>query len=150
MIRATSLWVLLNVQTRRPVRIPTELAAAYGSTSERTVEDSFENLPSIEAGCHKLCNELNIRRSDIDTFNHVNNTKYLEWIMEAIPQEIYEGFNLTSFEITYKKETGINSHIAIISQIISKDEKCCELIHSIVNTDSNNESASSRTVWTVI
>eukprot|EP00955_Chlamydomonas_euryale_P097835 365104-Chlamydomonas_euryale.AAC.12 len=34
------------------------------------------------------------RRSDMDMNGHINNVVYIAWVVEAVPLEVYEEFNL--------------------------------------------------------
>ena len=47
--------------------------------------------------------EFQVRRSDIDTNDHINNTKYVEWVLEAIPQDVYDKFCLSTFFLLLSK-----------------------------------------------
>lgn len=35
------------------------------------------------------------RRSDMDPNGHINNVAYLAWALEVIPEETYQGYQLT-------------------------------------------------------
>ena len=49
-------------------------------------------LPEVEvAETYEPGLEFRVRLSDIDTYNHVNNTRYVEWMLEAVPFEIHPG-----------------------------------------------------------
>jgi acyl-ACP thioesterase len=45
-----------------------------------------------------------IRKSDIDNNNHVNNVKYLEWMLDSTDDNILNNHNIKSISIEYKKE----------------------------------------------
>lgn len=50
--------------------------------------------------------KFEVRNSDIDLNNHVNNTKYAQWILDAIPIEILRGGeHLASYEVNFLAET---------------------------------------------
>jgi len=138
--KATSQWVFLNIKNKKPLRIPKEIINAYGIISLRAVEKSFDKLCYYPNG--EIKQEFFVRRSDIDTNNHVNNTKYVEWILETVPQNTYDNFNLSFLEIQYKKETIYGSPII----------SCCNelndgYVHCILDKTGNNELAVAKTFW---
>lgn len=73
--RATSRWIFLNLEKKRPLRIKDAFAEAYGLDSHRAIESDFEELDSVEYADRE--HAFLVRRSDIDTNGHVNNVKYL-------------------------------------------------------------------------
>jgi medium-chain acyl-[acyl-carrier-protein] hydrolase len=142
--RAVSLWIFINIEKRRPVRIPPELIAGYGLSNKFAIAEPFEELPVLDdPGFSK---EFYVRRSDIDTNNHVNNTKYLDWVLESIPQGIYEECKLTSFEIVYKKESGYGLMIKSHSQNCSESGLNSTYLHSIAGPE-GVELATAKTNW---
>lgn len=50
--------------------------------------------------------QFEVRNSDLDMNNHVNNTKYAQWILDAIPLEVLKGdVQLKKYEINFLTET---------------------------------------------
>lgn len=143
--RATSLWVYLNIERKRPVRIPEYYGEAYGINHHRALDDPFGELVSVKDIKHKK--DFMVRRDDIDTNNHVNNSKYVNWIVETVPLEIYEKFIPSSLEIKYKKETGYGSSVVCGYADEKKSESSCIFRHVITDKDSNSELAVARTIW---
>ena len=81
----------------------------------------------------------NVQRRDIDTNNHVNNLYYLDYALEALPEDIYMNSNFSNVEIMYKHEAKLGDTLSIFYTksnnneivITIKDEKK-EKIHAIV------------------
>lgn len=143
--RATSLWIYINTETKRPLRIPAEMQNYFGIDSMRAVNDSFESLKSDGESEYEL--SFSVRRSDIDTNGHVNNAKYLLWTLEVIPEDIYKMNHLFSFEIVYKKETSYGSAILSKCFVDDNDRTRATFRHVIMGNDTKNELAIARTVW---
>lgn len=51
--------------------------------------------------------EFIVRRSDIDTNAHVNNTKYIEWVLETIPEEVYRTYRMVALEAEGEHELAL-------------------------------------------
>jgi len=147
--RATSLWIFYNITTKRPCRIPTEFREAYGLDPFRAIEDPFDPLDTIGEGAGTGEQEFLVRRSDIDTNGHVNNANYLQWMLEVVPENIYNDHQLASLEIHYKKETTYGSSIRSKCLIKGLDlddlQPVCR--HVILREDLGQELAIGKTVW---
>ncbi len=145
-VKASSQWIYIDIAKRRPIRIPSEYSLTY--VLEENIK-SIEN-PFSELDIPAIINDssvFGVRRSDIDTNNHVNNTKYLEWLLEAIPARIYDNYRLKSLEIVYKKETMYGGSICSGYSILSEKNTEAELTHAILDNDSKTELAIAKTSW---
>lgn len=144
--RASSLWILYNTVTKRPLRVRPEFQEAYGLNSARAVEDAFAAFNREGAGDEEV-KVFSVRRSDIDTNGHVNNANYLQWILEAVPEIIYQECCLSSLEIQYKKETTYGSQIRskCLFQQTGNLEFVCH--HEILGIDSGQELTLAKTAW---
>ncbi|GKE01422.1 palmitoyl-acyl carrier protein thioesterase, chloroplastic-like protein, partial [Tanacetum coccineum] len=53
-------------------------------------------------------------RSDLDINQHVNNAKYVGWILESVPKTIEENYELASISLEYlrecRKDSVVESH----------------------------------------
>jgi medium-chain acyl-[acyl-carrier-protein] hydrolase len=143
--RASSLWILLNIERRRPARITEDIEIAYRSSFQRIME--IENYDFKQVENYEDKREFDVRRRDIDTNNHVNNAVYVEWIVEAISEEIYENYLLVKLEIVYKKETAYGSSINVNSQAINKRDDLIEYLHSIDGKETGMNLVLGRSIW---
>ncbi|THG18395.1 hypothetical protein TEA_012708 [Camellia sinensis var. sinensis] len=90
--RASSVWVMMNKETRRLSKIPNEVRGEMGTffvDSPPVVdEDSRKLLKLDESTADYIRNGLTPRWSDLDVNQHVNNVKYIGWILELYVLEI--------------------------------------------------------------
>lgn len=146
--RASSLWIFFHLQKRRPVRIPPEIGEAYSLFPEKGVSDSFPEwdqsmMREIE---HQ---EFMIRRSDIDTNHHVNNAKYVEWMLETVPEDVYRSYRLDSLEVAYKKECTYGQIITACTctEEETRTEQKAQYVHRISENKEGQPLALARTRW---
>ncbi|CAL9128965.1 unnamed protein product [Musa acuminata var. zebrina] len=108
--RATSNWVMMNRETRRLSKTPQQVREEvkpfyldrrvflYGSCDNEKInkltKDTAENIRS----------GLEPRWSDMDVNQHVNNVKYIGWILESVPMNVLEDYHLTSMTLEYRRE----------------------------------------------
>lgn len=81
MATATTVWLVIDLKKRRPVRLPGAIAEAV----ERHEVGSRPMRPEKLDGPDPADREVvfTVRRSDLDLADHVNNTNYVEWAIEA-------------------------------------------------------------------
>ncbi|MES2801716.1 MAG: acyl-ACP thioesterase domain-containing protein [Bdellovibrionota bacterium] len=99
----TSTFSVIDMNTRKMV-IPdlNKLAAVFREDGHHT-ESPEKILWQTEV---TEIAQFEVRNSDLDMNNHVNNTKYAKWILDAIPLEILKSdVQLTKYEINFLAET---------------------------------------------
>lgn len=142
--KASTLWIFMDTEKKRPVRIPAELYSGYDLIGERNFDEFFNFDTNIKMDKSM---DFRVRKTDIDYNEHVNNAKYLNWFLEPIPLEIDENYLLNEVDIYYKKEIKYN-HI-IESKISEKKENGNEIefFHKIYDKDRDKLATLARTLW---
>ena len=144
--RATSSWAVLNLTSRRPVRLQDSLPE-YPLTAQRALEDDFASLPQFPEAPNDSIRELPflVRRSDQDSNGHVNNTVYTDWALETVPDEVAAD-HLYSLEVSFRAEVVYGDNV--LSQcVVTRSASETECLHRIVNSRDNREVARLRTRW---
>ncbi|MDK9717850.1 MAG: thioesterase [Trichlorobacter sp.] len=140
--RATSSWAALDLKTRRPVKIDEHLSN-YPLHLQRALNDPFATLPLLE-GCQTGL-QLPVLRADLDMNNHVNNTIYAGWALEAVPEELIKRAVPVLIEIGFRAEALYGDSIQ--SCCVPSPEDPAILIHRIESTQDNRELCRLRTTW---
>ena len=138
---ATTSWAVMNIGTRRPVKLDSVLPL-FRLTPRRALTDPFSTLPIIETPELEL--HLPVLRADLDINRHVNNTAYVGWALETIPEEVDSSCRLASVEISYRAEALYGDSIVARSGQVGGTG--CYL-HRIDNDQDGRELARLRTVW---
>lgn len=124
-----SIWALVNVASKRPMRPLPGMAEAYSAIDRNFFENEKVRINEIEHYDNQI--SFTVPRRDIDTNHHCNNTKYIEYAMEVVPQEVYEGQQIEELEIVYQKPVLYQEPITVgIAQIADG-----EWIHQIQKED---------------
>ncbi|KAM7277880.1 hypothetical protein ACFE04_005014 [Oxalis oulophora] len=115
--RATSKWMMMNGKTRRLSKIPEEVKAEISPFFlERKEDESAQKKIEKLANAIYINKNLKPKRSDIDMNHHVNNVKYANWMLEAIPETILEECQLSSITLEFRRECGISETIQSLCQ----------------------------------
>ncbi|KAL8196394.1 hypothetical protein R6Q57_024689 [Mikania cordata] len=107
--RATSTWVMMNEKTRRLSKMPNEVRAEISPwfiNKQAIVEESPEKINKLDDSAKYINSGLQPKRSDLDMNYHVNNVKYVGWMLEAIPDEYLETYQLSNIILEYRRECG--------------------------------------------
>ncbi|CAO2824448.1 unnamed protein product [Amaranthus hypochondriacus] len=124
--RATSKWVMMNMDTRKLERVTPEIADEYLIYCPKKLRLAFpeENNKSLKkilklvdpAQYSKL--GLTPRRGDLDMNHHVNNVTYIGWLLESVPQELIDTHELRSITLDYRREC---QHDDIVDSLTSPE-----------------------------
>jgi acyl-ACP thioesterase len=143
--RATSSWAVLDLASRRPVRLD-QCLPEYPLSERRALDDDFASLPQFPdapADCREL--PFPVRRSDQDSNRHVNNTVYADWALETVPDDVAAG-HLSSLEVSFRAEAIYGD--CILSRCSATPvADGTECLHQIVNSRDGRELARLRTRW---
>ncbi|XAR66962.1 Oleoyl-[acyl-carrier-protein] hydrolase [Bertholletia excelsa] len=119
--RASSIWVMMNKETRRLSKIPDEVRGEIGSyfvDSPPIVDEDSRKLPKLdESTADVVRSGLTPRWSDLDVNQHVNNVKYVGWILESAPLPILESYELSGMTLEYRRECGRDSVLQSLTAV---------------------------------
>ena len=140
---ASSVWILINTDRRRPIRISKDMCEAYGIDDNNGNALEIEDIQDIDT-IHEE-RSFQVRYSDIDTNMHVNNVKYVAWALETVPKDIVLDYKLKNIKVTYEKETTYGETIKVSTEVIrEKDKIICR--HKIIN-DTGTELTLLESTW---
>ncbi|WCJ29727.1 Palmitoyl-acyl carrier protein thioesterase chloroplastic [Euphorbia peplus] len=119
--RASSVWVMMNKLTRRLSKIPEEVRGEiepYFVNSDPVVDEDGRKLPKLDdTTADYIRKGLAPRWSDLDINQHVNNVKYIGWILESAPLSILETHELASITLEYRRECGRDSVLQSLTAV---------------------------------
>lgn len=140
---ANSLWLLIDVNRKRPLKVTEDLINAYGLTDDSGDVLDIEDIKRLSKEESSL--EFKVRYSDIDTNGHVNNEKYAAWFIESVPLDIVLNYTLVNMKITYKKETKYGENINILTAFEKTEDKIV-FVHRILK-ENGEEITLGETTW---
>ncbi|KAF8676484.1 hypothetical protein HU200_047041 [Digitaria exilis] len=118
-VRATSTWVMMNKVTRRLSKMPEEVRgeiAPWFIDRHAIEEEASEKIIKLDSNAKYVDSDLKPKRSDLDMNHHVNNVKYVRWMLETLPDQFLQQHQLSSIILEYRKECGSSDVVQSICQ----------------------------------
>jgi len=140
----STLWCVLDLTRRRPIRLPEEV---WGRMEEYEIGNDPTRAGELSAP-DPVDRELafTVRRSDLDSAEHVNNTSYVEWAIEAVPDEVWSTSELTELEIQFVSECHQGQTVLSCSQLIGSGNQT-EVRHQLMRHEDGAEVARALSLW---
>ena len=141
---ASTLWLVLDLERRRPVRLPAAVVEQLQQLDlapdpVRPAELIPPENPTVELA-------FTVRRSDVDLAGHANNTSFVEWVVEAVPDEIWGDCDLAGLDIQFLAECRRGQTVQSRSQNVGGNG-AAEVRHQLVRAEDGAEVSRARTVW---
>jgi len=141
--RARGLWLFFDISKRRPVQIFDEIRDKWSyCRDESTGQDISRKLDVLDTAGYMQ--EFCINRYDTDMNKHVNNIRYLQWVIESIPDEIIDNYYLHSIDGRFISEAQYGDTIISFTE---QDALHNSFIHTIKVKGTNKVCATAKTIW---
>ena len=113
LLGATSSWLIVDMKTRRPQRLVSFKETITVDESLRATSANAQKIPNPSSQM-AFGIEVNARNLDIDVNGHINNTKYIEWAVNAFPLKLYRDLNVKEMEINFLAEGFCNDSLRVM------------------------------------
>ncbi|KAK9726961.1 hypothetical protein RND81_05G248700 [Saponaria officinalis] len=150
LMRVDSEFVMINKNTRRLSKILDEIKAkgepyVRENYDPLIVSDKLRRLTKLDANeADYTVGGIRPMWFDLDPNQHVNNVKYISWILEGTPETVRGDCELAAITVEYRRECGRENVLQSISKASS--ENPLEFDHLLCLED-GKEVARARTVW---
>ncbi len=113
LVRVTTSWLIINIATRRITRLDRvpqgDTPIKFCIYERDAIEGEAPRIDAIEGGY--AADSHSVRYSDIDLNQHVNNAKYVEWLIDRSPRQCNENLQLKMLAINF-------NHEALIGEVV--------------------------------
>jgi len=118
---AYSIWLLVDPQRRRPVRLPEAVLHLRGmSPHPKALEIALPDPPSTPSLGETT---FSVSYSDLDLNAHANNTRYVAWLLNALPTA-YREQALHRIQLTFRSEAYLGDPVTIQSWPLDEGRLC--------------------------
>ena len=119
-------WLLLDLARLRPVKPKKALPQIFISNGEGNpyISSEFADLPKELAGAseNSRTKSFEVRLHDLDASGHANNAVYIEWAVESVPKEVSMKYQLSGWDVIYRKGAYLGDEVIVNTQ----EELICE------------------------
>lgn len=108
---ATTAWLVLDTKSMRPQRVQALRADLPDNQGAFALNEELEKIENQDEFEFEI--ERTAAYSDIDVNKHVNNAKYVEWIIDSFPKEFFSSSSIKSFKLNFLTETKLGDRVVI-------------------------------------
>mgnify|MGYP002511033043 FL=1 len=120
-VKATTSWLVLNLETRRLVRDP-KLMEDGTICTENALETPADKVQMPKDVEPELVRTHHVSYSDIDTNGHTNNAMYMQWSMNSVGYDITSTRPVKEFTINFNHETKAGDYVEIYRASVEKED----------------------------
>lgn len=109
--KATTSWLMIDSKTRRPIRtdaLAQRIPILEAKSAITEVCGKIENSLDTD-----LINEVKVGYTDIDINQHLNNVKYIEYILNCFSIDKYRNNRITQLQVNFINESRYNDIIRL-------------------------------------
>ncbi|KAG0500276.1 hypothetical protein HPP92_000348 [Vanilla planifolia] len=159
--RATSNWVIMHRETRRlskmPEQVREEVRPFYLDRRTILQSDNDSKIDKLnDETAENIRSGLAPRWNDMDVNQHVNNVKYIGWILESVPMKVLEEYHLASMALEYRRECRQSELLESLTSMEPKEEEGPESgegdlrsTHLLQLQESGSEIVRARAQWCI-
>ena len=140
--KARGLWVFFDIEKRKPVRIFEEIKNKWSFRTEKSLKQDIRTIEAIKTASNVM--KFTVNRYDTDMNRHVNNIRYLQWLMESVPESITDNYYLYSINGRFIAEAQYGDTIISLTH---KGNTENSFSHAIKIKGSNKVCAVANTIW---
>jgi len=141
--RAKGLWLFFDIERRRPIQIFDDIIEKWSFCKDECINHNVvRKIKAIDNESYAKIFKVNLY--DTDTNKHVNNIRYLQWLMESIPEEIIDNYYLHTIDGRFIAEAQFGDTIISMTEKEINDNS---FVHTIKIQGSNKVCATAKTLW---
>jgi acyl-ACP thioesterase len=141
--RAKGLWVFFDIEKRRPTPIFNDIKEKWSFFNEDSININIKKkiIPVDNAD---YTNQFRVNRFDTDMNKHVNNIRYLQWVIESIPEDIADNYFLHKIDGRFIAEAQFGDTVlSLTNELDTKNA----FHHTIKTEGSDKVCATATTLW---
>lgn len=135
-VKATTSWLVLNLDTRRLVRDP-HLMDEGTTCTDNVIETPAEKVQMPKGVEPELVKEHKVSYSDVDLNGHTNNAMYMQWAMDAIDYSVASAKPVKEVTINFNHETKAEDVVKIYRADVENEDGLRVFVEGKVNEQSS-------------
>mgnify|MGYP002353740144 CR=1 FL=1 len=136
-------WLFFDIKNRKPARIYPEIESRWDFFPEQCIEhDILQRIEPLESAENH--SQFPVYGYDVDSNEHVNNLRYLQWLLETVPNDYTDKYFLHTIDGRFMAEAEFGHNVMSLTKPLEKDN--C-FIHTINDISANKSCATAITNW---
>lgn len=119
-VKATTSWLVMNLETRRLVRDP-KLMEEGTVCTDNVIDTPADKVQMPEDAAAEFVFDHKVAYSDVDTNGHANNAMYMQWAMDAVDYETASSRAVKSFTINFNHEIKPMDTVSLYRTSVEKE-----------------------------
>lgn len=107
-VRAASIWTLVDIEKHCPVKLTPEMQDAYEMAPKIAMEYAPRKIVLLGEGEEQ--EHFKVRKYQIDSNQHMNNVEYVRLAMEMIPEEV----TIRELRVEYRKAALFGDEVTVV------------------------------------
>ncbi|SDR93745.1 Acyl-ACP thioesterase [Polaribacter sp. KT25b] len=141
--KAKGLWVFFDIEKRKPIPIFNQIKEKWSCfINESISSDIKKKINSIDFADY--LKQFRVNRYDTDMNKHVNNIRYLQWVIESIPENISENYYLHKIDGRFIAEAQYGDTVLSLTKKLETENS---FAHTIKIEGNNKVCATAKTLW---
>lgn len=140
---ASTCWLLMNTRERKMTRIPPAFLEFNTLLPDPAtfLPHPDARIPAVEET--DFSQKFTVQRHELDFNLHLNNTFYVQWMLETLPEKVLSEASMRSMDLIYRTECYWRDVVIAETQQIDSHL----FLHRLRRHADNQELASGRSVW---
>ncbi len=134
-VKATTSWLVLNLETRRLVRDP-KLMEEGTVCLDNVIETPADKVVMPKDIDPQYVMDHHVAYSDVDMNGHTNNAMYMQWAMDAVDYDIASTRPVKWFTINFNHETKAGDIVALYKVVKEEEDGRHVFVEGKVNDQS--------------
>ncbi len=143
--RATTSWVTVDAKTHRPDRPDAVLDRRFIPERDHALVFPSKAVTRLREGEHTA--SITARRADTDINGHVNNVKYVEFCMEAVPEAWTAARRCLGLDIQFRAESFAGDGYEAACSLSKEQNGQDTALHSLTRVADGREIVRMKTWW---
>ena len=139
--RAATTWFAIDLASRKPLRPAELLPESLHPQPPHVLPMAAAPLPTLDVP--ELERRFQVRFADIDVNEHVTNSSYLAWALEAIDETTWRQRRVSAFDVQFLAECRRDAYVRSRSAALPDGAR----LHELVREADSRPLARVRTSW---
>lgn len=140
--RAVTDWVVFNLKTRRLEKMPAFISKFKPENPEHALEKEKLNFPG--QGAAPELGRFIVRPDDIDGNEHVNNIRFMDWMIRSMPAKMAADKTFSCFQVIFKSEALLGDTVIARGSWGTSGN---EFLHGLFRERDGLELVRGRSIW---